>query len=180
MDPGVRIDTAAYAECRIPPYYDPMIAKVITHGRDRAEAIDRMRRALEVSVVGGVKTTIPLHLRILSDPDFLAGRLSTRFLERLLGTAPARHAEPPAGPALPLRAHRPEARPVERSGAGASALRGPASRWCSSARRASPTRSSSREARAAARALEGRATLLIVNDRVDVALLAGASRSPPR
>jgi acetyl-CoA carboxylase biotin carboxylase subunit len=82
--PGVRIDTAAYAECRIPPYYDPMIAKVITHGRDRAEAIDRMRRALEVSVVGGVKTTIPLHLRILSDPDFIAGRLSTRFLEKLL------------------------------------------------------------------------------------------------
>jgi acetyl-CoA carboxylase biotin carboxylase subunit len=82
--PGVRIDTAAYAECRIPPHYDPMIAKVITHGRDRNEAIDRMRRALEVLVVGGVKTIIPLHLKILSDPDFIAGRLSTGFLDRFL------------------------------------------------------------------------------------------------
>jgi acetyl-CoA carboxylase biotin carboxylase subunit len=59
-----------------------MVAKVVAHGRDRGEAVERMRRALEVSVVGGVKTTIPLHLRVLADPDFVQGRLSTSFLER--------------------------------------------------------------------------------------------------
>jgi acetyl-CoA carboxylase, biotin carboxylase subunit len=80
--PGVRVDTAAHADCTISPYYDSLIAKVITHGRDRQEAIVRMRRALEMSVIEGIKTTIPLHLRILSDPDFVAGRLSTAFMDR--------------------------------------------------------------------------------------------------
>ena len=80
--PGIRVDTAAHSECTISPYYDSMIAKVISYGRDRQEAIVRMRRALEMSVVEGVKTTIPLHLKILSDPDFLAGRLSTGFMDR--------------------------------------------------------------------------------------------------
>ena len=83
--PGVRIDTAAYAGCVISPYYDSMIAKIIAHGRDRQEAIARMRRALEMSVVEGVKTTIPIQLRILHDPDFVAGRLSTGFMERFAG-----------------------------------------------------------------------------------------------
>ena len=59
-----------------------MIAKVIVHGRDRQEAIARMKRTLEMSVVEGIQTTIPLHLKILSDPDFIAGRLSTHFMER--------------------------------------------------------------------------------------------------
>ncbi len=80
--PGVRIDTAAHADCTISPYYDSMIAKIITHGRDRQEAIARMRRTLEMSVVEGIRTSIPLHLRILNDPDFVAGRLSTHFMER--------------------------------------------------------------------------------------------------
>ena len=80
--PGVRIDTAAHSDCTISPYYDSMIAKVISYGRDRHEAIVRMKRALEMSVVEGVKTTIPMHLRILNDPDFVAGRLSTKFMER--------------------------------------------------------------------------------------------------
>ena len=80
--PGIRVDTAAHSDCTIPPYYDSMIAKVISYGRDRHEAIVRMKRALEMSVVEGVKTTIPMHLRILNDPDFLAGRLSTKFMER--------------------------------------------------------------------------------------------------
>jgi acetyl-CoA carboxylase biotin carboxylase subunit len=80
--PGIRVDTAAHSECTISPYYDSMIAKVISYGRDRQEAIVRMRRALEMSVVEGVKTTIPLHLKILSDPDFLAGRMNTSFMER--------------------------------------------------------------------------------------------------
>ncbi len=80
--PGVRVDTAAHSDCTISPYYDSMIAKIITHGRDRQEAIARMKRTLEMSVVEGIRTSIPLHLRILSDPDFIAGRLSTHFMER--------------------------------------------------------------------------------------------------
>src|SRR5436190_1243647 len=80
--PGVRVDTAAHSECIISPYYDSMVAKVIVHGRDRQEPIARMRRTLEMSVVEGIRTTIPLHLKILNEPDFIAGRLSTHFMER--------------------------------------------------------------------------------------------------
>jgi acetyl-CoA carboxylase biotin carboxylase subunit len=80
--PGVRVDTAAHSECLISPYYDSMVAKVIVHGRDRQESIARMKRTLEMSVVEGIRTTIPLHLKILNDPDFIAGRLSTHFMER--------------------------------------------------------------------------------------------------
>jgi len=81
---GVRVDTAAYAEGVIPPYYDSLIAKLITHGKDREEAIMRMRRALEMFIVEGIHTTIPLHRRILADPDFQAGNFDTKFMERLL------------------------------------------------------------------------------------------------
>jgi acetyl-CoA carboxylase biotin carboxylase subunit len=80
--PGVRVDTAAHSECSIPPHYDSLIAKVVVHGRDRLEAIARMRRTLELSVVEGIRTSIPLHLKILNDPDFVAGRLSTHFMDR--------------------------------------------------------------------------------------------------
>ena len=69
--------------------YDSLLAKVIAHGRDRPEAIDRMRRALEMTVIEGVETTISLHLRILADPDFLGGRFTTAFLERFVGPAPS-------------------------------------------------------------------------------------------
>jgi acetyl-CoA carboxylase biotin carboxylase subunit len=82
--PGVRVDTFVHSECTIPPYYDSMIAKIIVHGRDRQEAIARMRRTLEMTVIEGIKTSIPLHLKILADPDFVAGRLSTGFMERYL------------------------------------------------------------------------------------------------
>jgi len=82
--PGVRVDTFAHSECLVSPYYDSLIAKIITHGRDRQEAIARMRRTLEMTVVEGIKTSIPLYLRILADPDFVAGRLSTAFMERFL------------------------------------------------------------------------------------------------
>jgi acetyl-CoA carboxylase biotin carboxylase subunit len=82
--PGVRVDTFAHSECTIPPYYDSMIAKIIAHGRDRQEAIARMRRTLEMTVIEGIKTSIPLHLKILADPDFVAGRLDTSFMERYL------------------------------------------------------------------------------------------------
>ena len=79
---GVRVDTAAYQGYLIPPHYDSLIAKLIVSGRNRAEAISRGRRALDLFVIEGVPTTIPLHRRILEEPDFLDGRLSTQFLER--------------------------------------------------------------------------------------------------
>ena len=82
--PGVRIDTFLHSECTISPYYDSMIAKIIVHGRDRQEAISRMRRTLEMSVIEGIKTSIPMHLKILAEPDFVAGRLGTAFMERFL------------------------------------------------------------------------------------------------
>jgi acetyl-CoA carboxylase, biotin carboxylase subunit len=82
--PGVRIDTFAHAECTVSPYYDSMIAKIIVHGRDRHEAIARMRRVLEMTVIEGIRTSVPLHLKILNEQDFQAGRLSTGFMERFM------------------------------------------------------------------------------------------------
>jgi acetyl-CoA carboxylase biotin carboxylase subunit len=90
---GVRLDTAAYAEGVIPPYYDSLIAKLIVRGKDRDEAISRMGRALEMFIVEGIFTTIPLHRRILADPDFRAGRADTTFIERFLN---AKKEEPAA------------------------------------------------------------------------------------
>jgi acetyl-CoA carboxylase biotin carboxylase subunit len=93
--PGVRVETFAHSDCLVSPHYDSMIAKIIVHGRDRQEAVARMRRTLEMTVIEGIKTTIPLHLRILSDPDFLAGKVNTSFMEQLLarGRAGGRLAE---------------------------------------------------------------------------------------
>jgi acetyl-CoA carboxylase biotin carboxylase subunit len=82
--PGVRVDTAIYDGYFVPPYYDSLIAKVIVHSRTRERARARMRRALESVVIEGIKTTIPLHLKILNDPDFIAGNLSTSFMERFI------------------------------------------------------------------------------------------------
>jgi acetyl-CoA carboxylase biotin carboxylase subunit len=82
--PGMRIDSFAHAECTVPPYYDSMIAKIIAHGRDRQEAIARMRRTLEMTVIEGIHTSVPLHLKIFNDADFQAGRLSTSFMERFM------------------------------------------------------------------------------------------------
>jgi acetyl-CoA carboxylase biotin carboxylase subunit len=82
--PGVRVETFAHSDCVISPYYDSMIAKIIVHGRDRQEAIARMRRTLEMTVIEGIKTSIPMHLRILADPEFIAGKLSTSFMDRFL------------------------------------------------------------------------------------------------
>jgi acetyl-CoA carboxylase biotin carboxylase subunit len=81
---GVRVDTAAYAEGTIPPYYDSLIAKLIVRAKDRPEAISRMARALEMFIVEGIYTTIPLHRKILADPDFRAGKIDTTFIERFL------------------------------------------------------------------------------------------------
>jgi acetyl-CoA carboxylase biotin carboxylase subunit len=85
--PGVRVETLGHADCVVSPYYDSMIAKIIAHGSDRAEAIARMRRALEMTIVEGIKTNIPMHLRILADEDFVAGRLNTSFMQRFAGRA---------------------------------------------------------------------------------------------
>jgi acetyl/propionyl-CoA carboxylase alpha subunit len=82
VGPGVRIDTHIYRGYRVPPNYDSLLAKVIAYGADRREAIRRAKRALSMFVIGGVRTSIPLHLRILEEPDFVEGRLSTRFMER--------------------------------------------------------------------------------------------------
>jgi acetyl-CoA carboxylase, biotin carboxylase subunit len=82
--PGVRVDTYVYPGYKVPPFYDSMIAKVIVHARTRDLAIARMRRALDAMVIEGIKTTIPLHLKIMDNPDFQAGNFSTRFMEEFL------------------------------------------------------------------------------------------------
>ncbi len=80
---GVRVDTAAYTDSVIPPYYDSLVAKLIVHGADREEAIQRMKRALGMFIVEGIHTSISLHERILSHPDFIAGHFDTSFLTKL-------------------------------------------------------------------------------------------------
>jgi acetyl-CoA carboxylase biotin carboxylase subunit len=87
--PGLRVDTAAHADGMISPYYDSMIAKVICRGNHRMESIHRMRRALESFIIEGIKTNIPAQLRILADPDFQAGRIDTRFMERFNNAPPS-------------------------------------------------------------------------------------------
>ncbi|MBA3633840.1 MAG: acetyl-CoA carboxylase biotin carboxylase subunit, partial [Acidobacteria bacterium] len=84
--PGVRVDTAVYPGYVVPPYYDSMIAKLIVHARTRKLAIGRMKRALEMMVVEGIKTTIPLHLKIMNDEKFQKGDFSTKFMEEFLST----------------------------------------------------------------------------------------------
>ncbi len=81
---GIRVDTAQYAEGVVPPYYDSLIAKLIVHGVDRAEAIAKMERALKQFVVQGIDTSISLHQEIFADEDFRAGKFDTKFMERFL------------------------------------------------------------------------------------------------
>ncbi|MGD8440965.1 MAG: acetyl-CoA carboxylase biotin carboxylase subunit [Holophagae bacterium] len=80
--PGVRVDTHIYSGYTVPPHYDSLIAKLLVWGRDRRQAIERGRRALQMFLIDGIKTSIPLHLKILDDPDFEAGTISTAFMER--------------------------------------------------------------------------------------------------
>jgi len=82
--PGIRVDTFAHEGCEVSPYYDSLVAKLMTFGKDRTEAIARMRRALDTMVVEGIKTSIPLQRQIMDDPDFIAGKLDTGFMERFL------------------------------------------------------------------------------------------------
>jgi acetyl-CoA carboxylase biotin carboxylase subunit len=85
--PGVRVDTAAYSGCVIPSHYDSLVAKLIVHGRDRSEAISRMKRALDEFIIEGIKTTIPFHKKVLADPEFFNGNFNTGFIEKF--NAPA-------------------------------------------------------------------------------------------
>ena len=151
--PGVRVDTAAHAECTISPYYDSMIAKIIVHGRDRQEAIARMRRTLEMSVVEGIRTTIPLHLKILNDPDFVAGRLSTALHGALPGREKAVDASPDRLSLIRLNLPVPA---LSRSSTRTSCrARGPRASLMSPARFSTPARAAaaSRERRCRAPAL---------------------------
>jgi len=81
--PGVRVDTCAYSGWVVPAHYDSLIAKLITHGRDRQEAVARMRRALNEFIIEGIKTTIPFYVKILNEPDFLNGNFNTNFIEKM-------------------------------------------------------------------------------------------------
>jgi acetyl-CoA carboxylase biotin carboxylase subunit len=81
---GVRVDSALYAGYRVPPHYDSLVAKLITYGKTRDEALARMRRALREFVISGIKTTIPLHARILENPEFCAGEYTIHWLEKFV------------------------------------------------------------------------------------------------
>ncbi len=81
--PGIRVDTAIYTGYAIPSHYDSLIAKLIAHGKDRSEAIAKMKRALDEFIIEGIKTTIPFHKKVLNNPDFLSGNYNTNFLEKI-------------------------------------------------------------------------------------------------
>ncbi len=84
--PGVRVDSAMYSNCKIPPFYDSMVAKVICWGKDREEARMRMLRALDEFAITGVKTTIPFHQKILKNKQFISGIFNTGFIEEHMST----------------------------------------------------------------------------------------------
>ena len=182
--PGVRVDSYAHSECTVSPYYDSLIAKIITHGRDRQEAIARMRRTLEMTVIDGIKTSIPLHLKILADPDFIAGRSSTAFMERFMIEEAGSAGSPNRLSASPVRiiGRRPLPRlyaildleALAARGAGARRLPARLARGCSSSgqsrSRAAALLALARDS--ARRAARGRP--LILNDRADLARLSGA------
>ncbi len=88
---GVRVDTAAYTDGVIPPYYDSLVAKLVVHAPDRTEAIARMQRALDTFIVEGIHTIIPLHKRLLNTPEFRSGQFDTNFVGRFLAQAKASH-----------------------------------------------------------------------------------------
>jgi len=99
--PGVRVDSHLYSGYTVPPHYDSMVAKIICWGRTREESMGRMRRALEETIIDGIETTIPFHLRILADEGFRKGDIHTGYLDAFLGAAPAAPPAPPAAPPAP-------------------------------------------------------------------------------
>lgn len=84
--PGVRVDTSVYSGWTVPSYYDSLIAKVIVHGRNREEAISRMKRALDEFIIEGIKTTIPFHKKVFSQSDFVNGEFNTGFVDKINGS----------------------------------------------------------------------------------------------
>ena len=80
----MRVESALYQGYAVPPFYDSLVAKLVVYGASREECLMRLRRALEEYVIGGIETTIPLHQRLLADPDFRAGRYDIHWLERFL------------------------------------------------------------------------------------------------
>jgi acetyl-CoA carboxylase, biotin carboxylase subunit len=82
---GVRVDSALYHGCDVPPYYDSLIAKLVVHGKSRNECLMRLRRALEEYVIGGIETTIPLHQRLVTTAEFIDGDYDIHWLERFVG-----------------------------------------------------------------------------------------------
>jgi len=86
---GIRVDTHIESGARVPPYYDSLLGKIIAHGRDRAQALTRLRAAVAVTRIEGIATNLGLHAEILADPEFMAGGVDTGYLARLLGRRPA-------------------------------------------------------------------------------------------
>jgi acetyl/propionyl-CoA carboxylase alpha subunit len=137
--PGVRVDSGVEANDDISIHYDPMVAKLLVHGRDRTEAIERMKRALREFVIGGVATSIPFHLHLLDLPEFREGRVHVNFVDREMGGQLERLGSAPED-ALPLALavaalddHLRAPRPAGRSAA-------PSSPWKDAARAALRTR----------------------------------------
>ena len=91
--PGVRIDSHLYAGYTVPPHYDSMVGKLITHGIDRRSAMARIRTALSEMVIDGIKTNIPLHQRIMLDPGFIKGGVNIHYLEKMLDDAAAEQSD---------------------------------------------------------------------------------------
>ncbi|HEY8061802.1 MAG TPA: acetyl-CoA carboxylase biotin carboxylase subunit [Gemmatimonadales bacterium] len=110
--PGVRVDTHVYAGYTVPPYYDSLLAKLIVHGRDRTEALARLGQALDSFILEGVKTTVPFLARVIRHPDFVAGRIDTKFLERESHLLKPEHFEAAREPRYPEAAER-ASEPVE-------------------------------------------------------------------
>jgi acetyl-CoA carboxylase biotin carboxylase subunit len=133
--PGVRDDSGAYEGGEVPIYYDPMISKLITWGETRAAALARMRRALAEYEVRGIKTTIPFFQWLLEDPDFVAGRFDTGFIDRKLGTREGAPLRPPDAEHHELAAIAAALAHMTRAGTGSAAPTArPASRWKDQAR----------------------------------------------
>ena len=139
--PGVRNDSGVYPGAEVTVYYDPMISKLVTWGRDRGEAIERMRRALHEFVVKGIKTSIPFHKVVMENERFLAGHFDTSFIETEILSGPS--AAPPTDPeerdvAVMLAAIEAYARDRDRAARARSAqpAGGGGSRWKAAGRSA--------------------------------------------
>ena len=133
---GVRIETGIYKGYEVPVYYDPLIAKLITWGRDRPEAVQRMRRALMEYTVQGIKTTIPFHQRVMADPDFLRGDIDTTYIDRRFAGRPHAWDESQRDVALVAAAIHAHLRDHARAGTPARGGRAAESAWKLAARQA--------------------------------------------